>query len=150
MSLSRRCLSANISQRYFSLRMLAGKKISCLRRFFSSSLSLSLSLQLVSQKKEQWHISERIGWRMLRHCVISNRNFGEFYDPKPYVVFQGKSSSRFTMFVLAISANNFQRTPEIIILSILSDYTFLPSENNPTNVSNKYMYTFFYINIQFI
>lgn len=87
---------------------------------------------------------------MLRHCVISNRNFGEFYDPKPYVVFQGKSSSRFTMFVLAISANNFQRTPEIIILSILSDYTFLPSENNPTNVSNKYMYTFFYINIQFI
>lgn len=39
----------------------------------------------------------------------------------------------------------FNRTPEIIILSILSDYTFLPSENNPTNVSNKYMYIFFFI-----
>lgn len=111
MSLSRvrRCLSANISQRYFSLRMLdsGGQDLVFTPLLFE--LSLSLSLQLASQKKNSGTLaSESVG----ECCVIG------YFQPKLrdrwvlrsklYVVFQGKSSSHFTMFEFAISVNNFQ------------------------------------------
>lgn len=110
---------------------------------------LSLSLSLRKKKNSGTLASESVG----ECCVIAlfptetsvsftirNRTLFSRENPRPVL--------RCLSWPLAQII--FNRTPEIIILSILSDYTFLPSENNPTNVSNKYMYTFFYINIQFI